>query len=609
MSRGYRVFNIMQYEINPITGEDLHFNETNIISALSHKTFREWAYIYHDKDTYSQKDEDADRDRLSKEFDELSKQNPEIMENISKDSYIEQNLVKRKGELKPSHWHVVGRCDNAVEISDVARWFGVPENMIDIPRGRRGRDGFIDCVRYLTHEDEAQIAQNKYRYPDEEVKANFDWRGAIVDFLAKITKRGVVLNDREYVAHEVCYNGMTLKKVRQNYPEVWVKDMVTLKKMRADYLENLPCVQNRVNFYLCGDGRIGKGLLSRAIARTMFPNMDDDEIFFETGANNVTFEGYDGQPVIIWNDCRSNDIIKKLGSRENVFNTFDTHPSKSKQHVKYGSVSLVNTVNIVNSVQPYRDFLDGLAGEYVSHGEEFHAEDKRQSYERFPVIIPIHAEDFELLFNRSYFYSWENFEQFRIEAKIKASLPRIARACDGNVELQHTLEKRALDPISDKLLLSMNPKFGTDSSNRRETAEEMFERLGYGTLMDITADNDITEEDMFKNLIVDAFEIFQKKLLLHFGSYKPALADDYNDQWCIFYGNKEYISRNIGSDYLRFIYEPDDPDTCDYETFEQFYNDYISKYGKKFYDDIDRIFKETAHKYIDEHTSRVTKRD
>ena len=84
MSRGYRVFNIMQYEINPITGEDLHFNETNIISALSHKTFREWAYIYHDKDTYSQKDEDADRDRLSKEFDELSKQNPEIMEKVYK---------------------------------------------------------------------------------------------------------------------------------------------------------------------------------------------------------------------------------------------------------------------------------------------------------------------------------------------------------------------------------------------------------------------------------------------------------------------------------------------------------------------------------------------
>lgn len=53
-----RTFNVMQYEFNPKTGEDLHFNESNIIKALEHKSIKKWAYICHDKDVYSAKDEE-----------------------------------------------------------------------------------------------------------------------------------------------------------------------------------------------------------------------------------------------------------------------------------------------------------------------------------------------------------------------------------------------------------------------------------------------------------------------------------------------------------------------------------------------------------------------
>ena len=136
--------------------------------------------------------------------------------------------------MKPLHWHITVRCANAVEISDVARWFGVSENFVDVPKGYRGRDGFIDCIRYQTHEDEKQIALGKYRYPDEQIKSNFDWREAIANFIARITKNGKVLEDRDSLAHEVCYNGMTLRTVREKYPDVWVKDISILKKLRGD---------------------------------------------------------------------------------------------------------------------------------------------------------------------------------------------------------------------------------------------------------------------------------------------------------------------------------------------------------------------------------------
>ena len=63
----------------------------------------------------------------------------------------------------------------------------------------------------------------------------------------------------------------------------------------------------------------------KRLARALYPELDDDEdIFFTIGAKNATFEGYDGQPVIIWDDRRDYSLLEELGGRENVFNVFDT---------------------------------------------------------------------------------------------------------------------------------------------------------------------------------------------------------------------------------------------------------------------------------------------
>ena len=40
-----RVFNISQYEVNPKTGEDLHFNEENIKNCISHKSIKQYGYL------------------------------------------------------------------------------------------------------------------------------------------------------------------------------------------------------------------------------------------------------------------------------------------------------------------------------------------------------------------------------------------------------------------------------------------------------------------------------------------------------------------------------------------------------------------------------------
>ena len=38
-----RIVNICQYEKNPRTGKDMHFGESNILSAIDHKTIKDCA--------------------------------------------------------------------------------------------------------------------------------------------------------------------------------------------------------------------------------------------------------------------------------------------------------------------------------------------------------------------------------------------------------------------------------------------------------------------------------------------------------------------------------------------------------------------------------------
>jgi len=235
----------------------------------------------------------------------------------------------------------------------------------------------------------------------------------------------------------------------------------------------------RINYYVCGSGGLGKGLMSKAIARSLFPHLlDDDDIFFPVGSNNATFEGYDGQPVIIWNDCRAIDLLQKLGGRGNVFDVFDTHPSSTgRQNVKYSSVKLCNTVNIVNSVEDYSSFLNGLAGEYTARdGAKIIAEDKGQSYRRFPMIIPLHQEDFDLLLNKGFLEDTNDFSEYISYKNIRGNLQKIAVMCSGNEKLAREIESRTIKTITDKhqeVLEKINNQNLDDDEIRK-----MFERNG-----------------------------------------------------------------------------------------------------------------------------------
>lgn len=468
-----RVFNIVQDERHPITGETL-LTEDMIKIGLSHKTIKRGAYILHDADTYKEFDESAQRHKIDdilnklEEFEnnkiELSDVELDTARAISKAvnkadnerTEHERTLLHLSGSHKENHWHIVIQTSSAIDTSVIAKWFNIPENFVDVPKGK-GAGKFLDCVEYLTHEAPNQKAMGKHRYEDELVHATdgFDWRAEIDSRNENKLKYGRDLDETQRMLYDVMYNGMTLRECEAKDKFIYMDNLDKLKKYRLDYISRQTPPDNRINYYIYGKGGVGKDLMSRGLARALFPQLqNDDDIFFTVGSGQVSFDGYDGQPVLIWRDRRAYELVKVLGGRENLFNIFDTHPTKQRQNIKYGSINLCNKVNIVNGQESYTEFLDNIAGEYTDRdGVRHEKEDKTQSYRRFPFIIPIRDTDFDLLINKGYMNDDRSqFTEYETFCRICANMQKIVKKCGGENGVCKQITGEVLRPITDKYL-------------------------------------------------------------------------------------------------------------------------------------------------------------
>ncbi len=156
-------FHIVQYVKHPINGEPL-ITLDQIDDGLNHKSIKRYAFILHDKDTYTPEEVNREKRKAS---EENRPANPSII----------------AGALKPPHYHIVvttvdpiTKAGNSYDVKTIAKWFGVQPQYVDV---MRGHGAFLDGVEYLTHSSEKAQKAGKYRYNDDEVEANFDWRAEL----------------------------------------------------------------------------------------------------------------------------------------------------------------------------------------------------------------------------------------------------------------------------------------------------------------------------------------------------------------------------------------------------------------------------------------------
>lgn len=355
-----RKFKFTQYEKHPVTGEEL-FNERYILDGLAKREdgLKRWAYVLHDKDTYTEHDV------------------PE---------------GKSIGDIKPRHWHVVLEFKNGSSFDSVAKSFKLPTHLVEKVEGYHG---FWDMMRYFTHMDEKQQALGKHVYELDEIKVSDDKVRA--DYEKFLEKKLEVPDSIENMLEKVRTDGMSLRDAKKKLSAMdSTKYYAHLKRARDEYLQSVPLPQHRTNYYVTGLGGTGKSTFAMMMAKSMFPDLPDDECFYIVGDRNVALDEYNGQPVIIWDDWRANTFISQFG-RETVFKMFDVVPKEAIFNKKFGSVRLINSVNIVTAVTSFKDFISGLSGNFVDRfGNEHVSEDDTQAYRRFPFFVEVSSENVEV---------------------------------------------------------------------------------------------------------------------------------------------------------------------------------------------------------------------
>lgn len=439
-----RVFSIMQYETHPVSGETM-ITQAQIDKLLAMGSVKRWAYAWHRSDIYTE--EEAQEERF-------------------------KGKSVKGGDAKGDHVHIAIECHDNYTVRQISNWGEIPSARVRRPKEETAKTGttyqgagarekaFFDFCQYLTHEGSKQ--KSKHQYPREVVVANFDFSTELDAHLASRAPGGKNGGQKklEELMLAVMFGRMTLRHLRRHHPVEYGKNIDSFKKWRGDFLMSQEPPRLRVNHYIGGRlgaellGRTGKSTLARLMARTLYPDLDAAECYYEATDKRVPLQNYAGQPVIIWDDYTPVDLMEALGGRTGVWQVFADRPGVTDANIKYGSVRLVQEVNIITRVTPYRQYFDALAGDYTDRsGNEHHAEAPEQAWGRFAFASEVTSDTFSFLVNQSFVSETPEYRDFRKIAIMRASMKAIGQHLDS-IESDEEREA-AMYEVGDVLLGQM----------------------------------------------------------------------------------------------------------------------------------------------------------
>lgn len=449
-----RIFRVVSNLVHPDTGASL-ISLDRVKAVVSRSSVYRYAWVVHDKDRYTKVETET---------------NPRAI----------------PGKLKPRHVEIVIEYRNQTSVGTVARSFTLPPNQIEV---KKGRGAFLDCCEYLTHEREDQHALGKYRYPDAEIQANFSFREMVDAHAASRTKQSgdgaVKMTAVDRLAMAIQNDGLTLSDAEQLDPLSFNRGELRLKRARSTYLAKQPQPPMRINIYLYGEGGTGKDALARALARQLIPGdwiPGVKEPFFVLGGDNVAWEGYDGELIVIIEEARAGSLIKAFGRKE-LFAFLNPFPARQKLNIKNASVLPVNVITIMTGPDDFETFLDGLAGEYTDKsGTQFTAENKNQSYRRIPMILPVRDDEFDIMVNKGFVDNTNEYREYYtyngVRQNMRQVLTRVKGIQDPTLRsmTQLAIEAKQVAPI-----IEQHQRIVSSASSEREDPDALvaeFSSLG-----------------------------------------------------------------------------------------------------------------------------------
>lgn len=159
---------------NSVHGAD---TETFIRNALQNEHIIKWAFIFHDKDAYTEHDINVRKygcyRNWAEGFNGMEKY-------ASVEEYVAASLKKPPfiGDLFEAKWDIVCITDSSCDLEKIVDLFHVPKGAI---RTLKDTLYIADALKNLTREDDMSRSFDRHLYSDEEVISNFDFRKYIVN--------------------------------------------------------------------------------------------------------------------------------------------------------------------------------------------------------------------------------------------------------------------------------------------------------------------------------------------------------------------------------------------------------------------------------------------
>lgn len=353
----------------------------------------EFMWLVHDKDTYTEEDLKA-----------LESKGLEM-------------TAYHLGDPKNPHVHAFMRFKSPITLPKIAKAFGVPEQNVQL---WKGRNSWNNALSYLTHRTAG--AEEKFQYDPSEVHANFDYvqKLAFVSQAVAASSANALMKQAEkkfedlktlYKTGEISF--AELKRRFSADPEVM--DLAASEKRNLDALQDLVEGEEVRKFFedfkqplrliwLYGETGCGKSLAARCMAerfaKKRFPDEPPlDNSYQVLGSSRGTFEGYTSSVhCAVLDDFRPSRSF----SFDDLLRNFDPHRSApTSLPARYHDRQLAAGIVIITSRYDPAEFSYRVQGVWTAIQEEIYSLMQKGYYIEDSSLYDYDFEDIKSLYVKS----------------------------------------------------------------------------------------------------------------------------------------------------------------------------------------------------------------